>query len=142
MAIHETLKLISTKYPNEPAHIFTECLNYLYNLNTQIKHPTIHNNHADKTILTSMVEILKTRTQPSTFYKVKAHINITRNEQANKFAKIGARLRYSFASESYEHAHTTSFYFQKDIWLGLMIRLDKGHVRCLQTYLTKHDQKK
>ena len=91
MAIHETLKLISTKYPNEPAHIFTECLNYLYNLNTQIKHPTIHNNHANKTILTSMVEILKTRTQPSTFYKVKAHINITRNEQANKFAKIGAR---------------------------------------------------
>ena len=109
MAIHETLKLISTNYSNEPAHIFTNCLNCLYNLNTQIKHPTKHNNHADKTILTSMVKILKIRTQPTTFHKVKAHINIEENKKTKKLAKIGARLRYSFASESYEHAHTTPF---------------------------------
>ena len=142
MAIHETLRLISTKYPNEPAHIFTDCLNCLYNLNTQIKHPTMHNNHADKTILTNMVEILKTRTQPTTFHKVKAHINIEGNEKADKLAKTGARLTYSFASESYEHAHTTPFYYQKDTWPGPMKRPDKGPVRCLQTYLTKHDQNK
>ena len=87
MAIHKTLKLITKKYPNEPAHIFTDCLNYLYNLNTHIKHPTIHNNHADKTILTNMVDILKTRTQPTTFYKVKVDIDIEGNEQACKLAK-------------------------------------------------------
>ena len=81
IVIHETLKLISTNYLNELAHIFTDCLNCLYNLNTQIKHPTMHNNHADKTILTSMVEILKTRTQPTTFHKVKAHINIEGNKK-------------------------------------------------------------
>jgi ribonuclease HI len=93
MAIHKTLKLISKKYPNKPAHIFTDCLNCLYNLNTHIKHPTIHNNHADKTILTNMVDLLKTRTQPTTFYKVKAHIDIEGNEQADKLAKIGARKK-------------------------------------------------
>ena len=142
MTIFKILKLISKKYPNEPANIFTYCFNCLYNLNTHIKHLTIHNNHADKTILTNMVDILKTRTQPTTFYKVKAHINIEGNEQADRLAKIGARKKYFFASKPYEHAHTTPFYFKKDIQPGPMKCPDKGHVRCLQTYLTKYDQEK
>ena len=75
-----------------------------------------------------MVEILKTRTQPTTFYKVKAHINIERNKKIDKFVKNGARLTYSFASEPYEHAYTIPFYFQEDIWPGPMKRPDKGHV--------------
>ena len=116
MAIYKTLKLISTKYPDEPAHIFTDCLNCLYNLNTHIKHPIMHHNHTDKIILTDLVEMLKTRIRPTTFYKVKAHINIEGNEQADKFAKIGAKKKYSIATKSYDFAHTTPFYFQKDIW--------------------------
>ena len=92
MAIHRTFKLISTKYPNEHAHIFTDCLNFLYNLNTHIKHPTMHHNHANKTILTDMVEMLKTHTQSTTLYKIKAHMSIEGNEQADKFAKIGVRI--------------------------------------------------
>ena len=91
MAMHKTFKLISTKYLDESAHIFTDCLNCLYNLNTHIKHPTMHHNHADKTILTDMVEMLKTCIQPIIFYKVKVHINIEDNEQADKLTKIGAR---------------------------------------------------
>ena len=87
MAIHKTLRLITTKYTNEPAHIFTDCLNCLYVLNTQLKHPTHHNNHADKIILTYMVEMLKSRTQPITIYKVKAHTNIDGNEQTDQLAK-------------------------------------------------------
>ena len=52
----------------------------------------MHNNHVDKIILTNKVEILKTCTQSTTFYiEVKAHINIQRNEQADKLAKIGAK---------------------------------------------------
>ena len=52
----------------------------------------MHNNHVDKIILTNKVEILKTCTQPTTFYiEVKAHINIQRNEQADKLVKIGAK---------------------------------------------------
>ena len=83
-------KIIITKYSTEPAaHIFTDCLNCLYVLNTQIKHPTHHNNHADKTILTTMVEMLKNRTQPTTIYKVKVHTNIDGNEQADQLTKEG-----------------------------------------------------
>ena len=48
MAIHHTLRLLTTTYINKPTHIFTDCLNVLYLLNTQIKHPTMHNNHPDK----------------------------------------------------------------------------------------------
>ena len=139
MAIHKTLRLITTKYANEPAHIFTDCLNCIYVLNTQIKHPTHHNNHADKTILTSMVEMLKSRTQPTTINKVKAHKNIEGNEQADLLAKEGTKKTYRFAIKPYEFAHTTPYYFQKDIWPGPTKRPDKGPVRCLETYITKHD---
>ena len=47
VAIHKTLEIINTLYPNEPAYIFTDNLNVLYVLNTQIKHPTLHNSHPD-----------------------------------------------------------------------------------------------
>ena len=95
MAIHKTLKkIITTKYPNEYAHIFTNCLNYLYVINTHIKHPTHHNNHGDKTILIYMVEKLKSHTQPITIYKVKAHTNMDGNEQANILAKNGSTNIY------------------------------------------------
>ena len=140
MVIHKTLQLISNKYPGESAHIFTDCINCLYNLNTHIKHPTLQNIHADKTIVTNMAKMLKTRTQHTTFHKVKAHINIEGNEQADKLAKIGARKLYFFPSEPHEFAHTTPFYFQKDIWPGPAKRPDKGPVRCLHTYITKYDQ--
>ena len=63
MAIHKTLKIITTQYANESAHIFTYCINVLYLLNSHITHPSLHNNHVDKTILTSMVEMLQNWTQ-------------------------------------------------------------------------------
>ena len=44
MAVHAILKIINNEYPNEPTHIFTDCLNGLYVIKTQIKHPTMHNN--------------------------------------------------------------------------------------------------
>ncbi|HYP42844.1 MAG TPA: RNase H family protein, partial [Candidatus Nitrosocosmicus sp.] len=142
MAIHTTLSLLATKYPNEPAYIFTDCINCLYNLNTHILHPSTHNNHADKTILTEMVDLLKSRTQPTIFYKVKAHINITGNEEADKLAKEGAVKRYSIATRLHEFAHTTPFYFHKYEWPGPEKRPDKGSVRCLQTYLHDYDRTK
>ena len=91
MAIYKTLRLITTKYKNEPTHIFTDCLNCLYVLNTQIRHPTQQNNHVDKSIIKSMVEMLKQRTQPTTIGKVKAHTNIEGNEHAYKLAKNGTK---------------------------------------------------
>ena len=83
IAIHKTLRIINIQYPNEPAFIFTDSLNVLYLLNTQIKHPTLHNSHPDQTTLASMVQILQNRTQPITLYKVRAHVNIDGNEKTD-----------------------------------------------------------
>ena len=142
MAIDNTLKIITTKYSHEPTHIFTDCLNCLYVTNTHIKHPTHHNNHADKSILTNMVIMLKNRIQSIIIYKVKSHINIEGNEQAYILTKSGTKKRYKFASKPYEFEHTTPYYFHKDEWPCPTKRPDKGHVRCLETYIQKHDREK
>ena len=72
MAIHRTLKIITTQYANIPAHIFTDCINVLYLLNTHINHPSLHNNHFDKIIIASVVEMLQICTQITTLHKVRA----------------------------------------------------------------------
>jgi ribonuclease HI len=113
MAIHHTLKLLTSTYTHEPAHIFTDCLNVLYLINTQIKHPTTHNNHPDKQILESIVLMLQSRTQITTMHKVKAHTNISGNEHADKLAKMGCELEHRDAIALYEHAHPTPYYLQK-----------------------------
>ena len=113
MAIHHTLCLLTTTYRNEPAHIFTECLNILYLINTQTKHPTLHNSHPDKIILESIVRMLQSRTQTTTLHKVKAHANISGNEQADKLAKLGCTLDHRHAVETYEHAHPHHITFKK-----------------------------
>jgi hypothetical protein len=89
-AIHHTLQILTQEFPNEPTHIFTDSLNSLYFINTQIKHPMQQNNHSDKTILTSIVNMLKNRTATTYLYKVRAHTNNIRNEEADKLAKEGS----------------------------------------------------
>jgi hypothetical protein len=69
-AIHHTIQLINRQFPTKPAHIFTDNLNSLYLLNTQITHPTHHNNHPDKVILASIVHMLQNRTHPLSIHKV------------------------------------------------------------------------
>jgi ribonuclease HI len=107
ISIHKTLRIINTLYPNEPAYIFTDSLNVLYLLNTQIKHPTLHNSHPDRTTLATMVQLLQNRIQPITLYKVRAHVNIDGNEQADTLAKEGLELDHRNAIHPYEHAHAT-----------------------------------
>ena len=89
MAVHKILQILIIKYLNEPTHIFIDCVNVLYLLNTHIQYHTTHNNHLDKTILSSMVHMLQTRTHTTNLYKVRAHVNIQGNEEADKLAKIG-----------------------------------------------------
>ena len=114
MAIHHTLQLLTTTYQDKPTHIFTYCLNVLYLLNTQIKHPTLHNSHLYKNILESMSTMLQSRTQITTLHKVKAHTNINGNEQANTLAKLGCKLDHRDAAIPHKHAHPTPYYLQKD----------------------------
>jgi hypothetical protein len=59
-AIYTILQLSTNTYTNEPIYIFTDSLNSLYLLNTQLRHSSAHNNHPDKTILSKMIELLQT----------------------------------------------------------------------------------
>ena len=61
MAIYATLKIVNVEYSNEQAHIFIDYLNGLYVIKIQIKHPTLDNNHPDKTILQEIVDLLQQR---------------------------------------------------------------------------------
>ena len=61
-----------------------------------------------------MVQLLQKRSQPITLYKVRAHVNINGNEQADKLAKAGLDLTHRNAIHPYEHAHATPYYYQKD----------------------------
>jgi ribonuclease HI len=140
MALHQTLTLINTQFPNEPAYIFTDSLNVLYLLNTQIKHPTLHNSHPDQVTLNSMVQLLQSRTQPTTISKVRAHVNIEGNENADKLAKEGLELEHRIAIHPYEHAYATPYYYQKDVWASMMDVPDKGPVRFLDKQILKYDR--
>ena len=100
MAMHKTLQNLNTKYPNKPANSFTDCINALYPLNLQIQHPSIHNNHPNKTLLESMVQLLKSRTKPTNLHKVRAHVGIERY----KCAKIGSGKDHRKANQPYKHA--------------------------------------
>ena len=119
------------QYPNEPAYIFIDNLNVLYLLNTQIKHPTLHNSHPDQVTLASMVQLLQSRSQPITLYKVGAHV-IDGNEQTDKLAKEGLDLIHRSATHPYEHAHATPYYYHKDKWSSMIDTPNKGPVRFLE----------
>ena len=141
MAVHHTLRLLITTYRNELAHIFTDCLNVLYLINTQTKHPTLYDSHPDKIILESIVTMLQARTRTTTLHKVKAHTNISGNEQADKLAKMGCTLDHIDASTTHEHAHPTPYYLQKNWWHSMQDTPNKGPIRHLSKYILKHDKK-
>ena len=141
MAIHTTLKIIHEEYPNELAHIFTDCLNGLNVIKTQIKHLTLHNNHLDKTILQEIVKLLQQRTQHTTLYKVRAHANILGNEKADELAKVGREKEHTDAINPYEFVHSTPYYYQKDWWHSMNETPDKGPIKFIEKHLIKHDRK-
>ena len=114
MAIYTIIRHILNNFADEPVFIFTDSLNSLYVLNTQIKHPSMHNNHPDKTILTQIVQILQSQTQPTSLYKVKAHSNITGNEIVDTLAKNGRHKPHSLPSKAHEFAYSIPYYFHKD----------------------------
>jgi hypothetical protein len=58
MAIYTFIQLSTTTYIEEPIYIFTDCLNSLYLINIQLRHPSAYNNHPDKTILSQIASML------------------------------------------------------------------------------------
>ena len=84
--------------------------------------------------------MLQTRTHITTLHKVKAHMNISGNEQADKLAKMGCELDYRDAINTYEHAHPTPYHLQKDWWHSMQETPNKGPIRHLGKYILKYDK--
>ena len=95
------------------------------------------NNHPDKTLLVSMVQLLKSRTQPTNLHKV--HVGIEGNKRTDELAKIGSGKDHRNASQPYEHAHTLPHYYLRKEWPSMDKTLDKRPIRFLAKYLQKHD---
>jgi hypothetical protein len=133
-AIHQTLQILIQEFPNEPAHIFIDNLNSLYLINTQIKHPTQQNNHPDKTILASIINMLKNRTATTHLHKVRAHTNIIGNKEADKLSKEGSKivLVSDIPLHPHESAHSTPYW-----WCRKDDHPYKGPIRHLKSYLEK-----
>ena len=126
------LVILNQEFPQEPAHIFTDSLNLLYLINTQIKHPTQQSTHLDKTILTLIVKMLKNCTAPTTLHKVRAHTNIIRNKEVDKLAKEGSKIHpeNNMPTQEHEHAHSTPYW-----WCREDNHPYKGLIRHLKSYL-------
>ena len=75
-----TTKLNTIIYNNSTSfhksfHSFIDSLNSIYLIKTQIKHPTLYNNHLDKEIWLEIITLLCS-IQPPTIYKDRAHSRI------------------------------------------------------------------
>jgi ribonuclease HI len=138
-ALHHILQIIHFQYAHEPACIFTDSQTSLYLLKTHLTHPTHHNNHLDKTILSSMVHILQSRIHPLSIHKVRAHTHIPGNDIADQLAKDGNKLPHRYPRYDFEHAHPTPYYFHKHTWPSMANTPYKGLVRHLHPYLQQYD---
>jgi ribonuclease HI len=61
----------------------------MFLINTQLRYPTIQNNHPDKIILQGITKHLTNQITLINTQKVKAHKNIIGNKEADKLAKEG-----------------------------------------------------
>ena len=112
MAIYTFIKLNITTYTKEQIYIFTNGLDSIYLINTQMRYPSAHNNHPNKTILSQIVEMLQSQTQP-----------------------ICGRDKVH--TKSHKYAHFTPYYLHKDEWIGMHYTPYKGTIRNFQSYFKK-----
>ena len=87
-----------------------------------------------------MVQLLQNRSQPITLYKVRAHVNIDGNVQADKLAKDGLDLTPRSATHPYEHAHATPYYYQKDEWPSMIDTPYKHPVGFIEKQIKRCDR--
>jgi ribonuclease HI len=140
IAIHHTLTLIQNQFSQEPTHTFTDSLNSFYLINTQLKHPSLHNNHPDKTILSTIASLLCSHTQSISLNKVRAHANILGNSKADTLAKAGNTLPHRPPISDFEHVHSTPYYLHKQ-WYFMCATPYNGPICHLQAYIIKSYRK-
>lgn len=121
MALYSIIHLGNLDLQNKPMHIFTHRLNSLCLLSTQIKYPTIQNNHLYKTIISKIVQmlqilqILQRRQHPTSIKILSAHANIQGNKIADTLAKEGRHKDHRHPSRPFEFAHATPCTFIKSV---------------------------
>ena len=128
------LFILNQEFSHEPVYIFTNSLNSLYLINTQIKHPILQNNHPNKTILALIAKMLKDCIAPTTLHKVRAHTNVKSNVEVDKLAKEGSKidLENNMPIQPHKNTHCTPLWWCRDD-----DHLYKGPIRHLKTYLEK-----
>lgn len=73
MALHYTLRLLTTTYQNKPVYIFIlNCVNSLCLLSNYIKHSMALDSHPNKVTLASIIQMLLNHRQMITIFKVRA----------------------------------------------------------------------
>lgn len=87
MANRQTIQLILPK--TIPTDIFTDSLTSLFLLSTEIHGPTSHFN---KNLLHNIIQLAQQATSPIHLRKVRSHIGIIGNEQADMLANMGTEL--------------------------------------------------
>ena len=138
MAIYIVIKLSITTYAKEPIYIFTDSLNSLCLINTQLRHPSTHNNHPNKTILSQTTTMQQSQIQPISLHKVKAQANITGNKIVDALAKSSQYKAHSLPTKPHEHVHSTPYYLHKDEWIGMHYTPYRGPIKNFKSYLKKH----
>ena len=87
-AIHRALTIFGgTISPSEPLILMTDSLTGIYLIQQAIYTPERIRTHKHKQILTEIVHLLVSRTQPVEIYKVRAHTGVLGNEKVDKLAK-------------------------------------------------------
>ena len=86
-----------------------------------------------------MVQLLQNHSQRITLYKVRVHVNIDGNKQADKLTKEGLDLTHRNATHPYEHAHATPYHYQKDKWPSMIDTPNKGPIKLLERQIRKYD---
>ena len=88
-AIHRALTVCGgTISPSEPLILMTDSLTGIYLIQQAIYNPESIRTHKHKQILTEIVHLLVSRTQPDEIYRVRAHTGVLGgNEKVDKLAK-------------------------------------------------------
>ena len=126
MAIHHTFQLFTTTLCDETSHVFTNIHNALYLLNTQIKHPTLHNNRSNKNILKSMIKILQSpllRINKKCLVKFQSKLYMGHAQKQLLFGKE------DYPSKTCPNCNS----LDADTWLYVLFKCKQQHIHALIT---------
>jgi hypothetical protein len=91
-------------------HIFTNSLNSIYLLHNHTKSPSFQSNHHDKLLIAYIINTIKNSHHRFTIQKVRAHTNITGNEEVDNFAKQGVDTPHIISTPFHIIGHQTPYW--------------------------------